>query len=129
MAKRTTSRQARVGDTVVRGRCGPNCSAANFVTMVGYALACGAGNWTKKLARPTNWRDQRTARSTGDTAPGRDQRRSLHGRTSAAHACHVEGQQRVDMRRSRLLKTDNGGRRFTLVRKRKEPLPCPDSWS
>jgi hypothetical protein len=37
-------------------------------------MACGAGNWAKELARPTDWRDQRTARSTGDTAPGSDGR-------------------------------------------------------
>jgi hypothetical protein len=67
MAERTTSRQERLGGTVVRGRCSPNCWADHFITMIGYAIARGAENWAKELARPIDWRDERTARRTGDT--------------------------------------------------------------
>jgi hypothetical protein len=50
----------------------PNFSAAHFLTMVGRATTRCAGKWAEELARATDWRDGRTARSAGDIAPGRD---------------------------------------------------------
>src|SRR5882757_2744949 len=73
-------------ESVVRGRCGPNCWAAHFITMIGYAIARGAENWAKELARPIDWRDERTPEELATLINKRDQRRSINGRASAARA-------------------------------------------